>query len=255
MKFIRSIIAISVLIALAGACTDGGKKRSGSVREIRTSENTEADLGVMKEKDGIVHAVLVVRNESPDTLSPAMAYTVCGCLAATVGREPVLPGEDFRIDVKYNPSYRKGIIMEEIIVPFIDNPRMLSLIVKGEVIPMKHPVEDDYPYDFGEGLHLSHEVLHYGKMSPGQNGDIFIRVASERKRRTTVSFLPEESLKGSLRMRGELPLEKEGRDTLHFRFTMPEGIPAGDTVWFSVYPALNGKMLDKPLKIKSISKE
>lgn len=250
MKKVFAAIGLACAVA---ACT--GRPSGTAVREIATTENTEADLGRMKEKDGPVQAVLTVRNEEPDTLYPVMAYTRCGCLTATVDRAPVPPGRDVRVHVEYNPSYRKGIIMEEVGVSFRDRRQMMSLIIKGEVVPMKHPVEEDYPYDFGGGLHLSHEVLHYGKMEAGQTGDIFIRVASERKRRTTVSFLPDEALKGHLDFRDGLVLEKEGRDTLHFRFTMPEGIPAGDTVWFSIYPALDGKTLDKPLKLKTISKD
>lgn len=255
MKILQNVIVVLLLAAVTGACTGGKGKNGAKIREIVTTENTEADFGVMKEKDGPVKAILVVRNETPDTLFPAMAYTRCGCLTASVDRTPVPPGGDVRVGTEYDPSYKKGIVMEEVGVTFQDGRPMLSLIIKGEVIPMKHPVGEDHPYDFGEGLHLSHEVLHYGKMRPGQTGDIFIRVASERKRRTTVSFLPDEALKDHLAFRDGLVLEKEGRDTLHFRFTMPEGIPAGDTVWFSIYPALDGKTLDKPLKLKTISKD
>lgn len=249
MKKVFAAIGLACAVA---ACA--GRPSGTAVREIATTENTEADLGRMKEKDGPVQAVLTVRNEEPDTLYPVMAYTRCGCLTATVDRAPVPPGRDVRVHVEYNPSYRKGIIMEEVGVSFRDRRQMMSLIIKGEVVPMKHPVEEDYPYDFGGGLHLSHEVLHYGKMEAGQTGDIFIRVASERKRPVTVSFAPEAALRDHLAFRGDLRLPGEGRDTLHFRFTMPDGIPPGDTLWFSVIPAVGGKPLDKPLRIKSIAR-
>lgn len=240
------------MAAAMAACT--GNPSGTAVREIRTTENTEADLGRMKEKDGPVQAVLTVRNETADTLHPAMAYTRCGCLTAEVDRAPVPPGGDVRVRVEYNPSYRKGIIMEEVGVRFQDRRPMMSLIVKGEVLPMKHPVEDDYPYDFGGGLHLSHEVLHYGKMEAGDTGDIFIRVANERKRPVTVSFTPEAALRNHMSFRGDLSLPKEGRDTLHFKFKMPEGLSPGDTLWFSMVPSVDGKALDKPLRVKSIAR-
>lgn len=251
-KSLRIFLAVAALAGGVAACSDG--PRSAAPREIVTTENTEADLGRMKEKDGPVQAVLVVRNQAPDTLWPAMAYTRCGCLTATVDRMPVPPGGDVRVHVEYNPSYKKGIVMEEVGVSFRDRRQMMSLVVKGEVVPMTHPVEEDHPYDFGGGLHLSHEVLHYGKMQAGQSGDIFIRVANDRKRRAKISFQPEAALGDRLSFREGLQLAAQGRDTLHFRFTMPGGIPAGDTVRFAVFPAVNGKKLDKPLVIKAISR-
>ncbi len=60
--------------------------------EIVTSENTEADLGTIYEEEGLARTVLVVRNNSADTLFPVAAYSHCRCAAATVSPLPVAPG-------------------------------------------------------------------------------------------------------------------------------------------------------------------
>ena len=111
-----------------------------------TSENTEADLGTIYEEEGLARTVLVVRNNSADTLFP------------------VAPGEDVRIDVTF------------------DNPR------------------------------------------------------------------PE-----TLAYRQKMTLDAHGRDTLHFRFTMPAGLSSGDTLRFALRPSVNGKPVGKDLNVKAIS--
>ncbi len=132
--------------------------------EIVTSENTEADLGTIYEEEGLARTVLVVRNNSADTLFPVAAYSHCRCAAATVSPLPVAPGEDVRIDVTF------------------DNPR------------------------------------------------------------------PE-----TLAYRQKMTLDAHGRDTLHFRFTMPAGLSSGDTLRFALRPSVNGKPVGKDLNVKAIS--
>lgn len=242
-------MTMAALALLAVSC---GRGRSQDSNEILTNENTEADLGLMNEIDGPVSRRLVVINERADTLYPLEAQTLCGCLTATVDRNPVPPGEKVKIDITYNPAYRKGIVMEELQVRFGGIDYVMSLIVKGEVNPYEHPVEEDYPYDFGDGIHLSHETLHFGKLEAGESRMIYIRCANENEAAVTLDFTGRED---NLKFRHNLELPASGRDTLHFRFTMPEGIAPDDTLLFAMTPSANGAPLDKMLEIKAIGKE
>lgn len=240
---------IFVVFSLAVSCRNGG---DGSV-EIITGENTEADLGVIKEKDGPVRAELFVPNDYGDTLRPVMTYVRCSCISAYVGKDPVAPGETLRVSVTYNPYYRSGIFMEEIGVKCLGKKSYVSLVVKGEVIPMKHPVEEDHPYDFGNGLHLSHEVLDFGRLESGESARIFIRCANSRWNPVALTFSPDEKYGNAVHLVNPHHLEKDGRDTVWFRFTMPEEIFPGDTLEFDVWPALNGRKAGKPLTVRAIS--
>ncbi|MCM1177345.1 MAG: DUF1573 domain-containing protein [Bacteroidales bacterium] len=245
-------VAAVALLALLSSCHNGGN--AGAVKDIVTSENTEADLGTIREKDGPVHANLLVANTSSDTLMPLAVYTRCQCMSASVEREAVAPGETLKVEVTYNPAYRKGIFMEEVSVKMLGRSSM-SLIVKGEVEPMEHPVEEDHPYDFGAGLHLSHEVLHYGKMQPGDSRTIYIRYANGGRKDMDVEFRPEAGHDGEIRVRERSVLPAGGRDTLHFRFTMPGGLQPGDTLKIPVKPYVNGKPSGKVLIVKAISSD
>lgn len=240
---------IAVVLMSAVSC-----RNSGNIRNIVTSENTEADFGVIKEKDGPSQANLLIPNTTSDTLLPVTALTRCSCVIASIEETPVAPGETLKVAVTYNPSYRSGIFMEEIGIRCLGRSGLISLIIKGEVIPMRHGVEEDHPYDYGRGLHMSHEVLHYGKLAPGEKGKIFVRCANSRSRGMNLSFEIPDSCRSYLSFKGEHHLGGHGRDTVWFSLTMPESVRPGDTLTFSARPAANGKYTDKTLDIKAIAK-
>lgn len=245
------MIMIAAAALLCGSCRSGAGSRPGVPAEIVTSENTEADLGTVYEADGLARTVLVVRNVSSDTLVPVAAYTACRCAEASVEVAPVAPGEDLRVSVTYNPAYRNGIFMEEIQVRFLGSGKIMSLVLKGEVVPCVHPVSEDHPYDYGRGLHLSHETLHFGNLAAGESRMIYVRIANDTDKESEVSFgNPQPSV---LSFRPAKILGAECRDTLRFRFTMPAGIPAGDTLRLSLPVSVNGHLLSKPLCVKAIS--
>ena len=100
---------IAVVLMSAVSC-----RNSGNIRNIVTSENTEADFGVIKEKDGPSQVNLLIPNSTSDTLLPVTALTRCSCVIASIEETPVAPGETLKVAVTYNPSYRRGIFMEEI---------------------------------------------------------------------------------------------------------------------------------------------
>lgn len=249
----KCLIVIAAVALISGSCRSGAGKHPKVPAEIVASENTEADLGTVYESDGLARTVLVVRNEFSDTLVPVAAYTACRCTEASVDALPVAPGDDLRISVVYNPAYRSGIFMEEVRVRFLNSRKVMSLVVKGEVIPCVHPVSEDHPYDYGGGLHLSHEVLHYGKLHAGESRDIFVRYASDSRKGMALDFVPDTGLDGYVAAREGIALPPEGRDTLHFRFRMPGGMHDGDTLMLPIHVAVNGKVLDKALMVKAIA--
>ncbi|MGM9748003.1 MAG: DUF1573 domain-containing protein [Candidatus Cryptobacteroides sp.] len=248
-----AIVAVSVALLILTLSACGNRPAKKDVKDIITSENTEADLGKIREADGTVFFNLVAENATADTLYPVAVHTRCTCLTGKTDRKPVPPGGKVKVEAVYNPAYRKGIIMEEVMVQFAGRRSGMSLIVKGEVIPMKHPVEEDHPYNFGNGIHLSHSTLHFGKMKAGESKDIYIRCASDRKKETDLSFAPQEQFIGNLHFREKVHLGKEGRDTVNFRFTMPEGIASGDTLTFPLKITAFGKPLNRQLTVKAIA--
>ena len=241
----KRFVLFTVLLAIAAACAP----RDG-VRTIRAAEGRDADLGRIKEIDGPVTVRLLVRNEYPDTLYPVQLHTPCGCTEARFERRPVAPGADEVLEVTYNPAYRPGPMREEIQVRYMNSPvQVRTFAIKGEVIGFNHPIEEDRPYAYGEGLYMSHKVLSYGSLRPGETGDFFFRHGNGNTRKATVTFDIPEAWRPYLRMRQPGKMKADERDTIHVKFTMPEGL---DTVEFAVQPRVNGKPTEEVLTVRAV---
>jgi len=244
----RKLIIITAALLTLAAC--GTKK--DEIKTYRASENTEVDLGKIKEIDGPVTFRLLCRNEFADTLYPTRFYTPCGCTQLNFKRTPVAPGEDEVLEVVYNPKFHPGKMMEEVQVYYQNSPvRMRAYVIKGFVIGYTHPIEEDRPYHLGEGLYQSHTALIYGAKYPGQTGDIFFRYGNGNKRKATVTYDIPEEWQPYLRMRQPGKMKADERDTIHVKFTMPEGV---DTVRFYIQPKVNGKPTEKRIQVQAYAR-
>ena len=237
-----------LMLALAAACApDDG------IRTIRTSPDREADLGKIKEIDGPVTVRLLVRNEYADTLYPVYLHAPCGCTAGRFDPNPVAPGADESIAVTYNPAYRPGLMMEQIQVYYKDSPvKMRMFSIKGEVIGYTHPIEEDRPYNYGQGLYMSHMLLSYGTRSPGETADFFFRYGNGNTHKSVLTFDVPEAWQPYLNLRSPGRMKADQRDTLHVSFTMPEGV---DTVDFTVQPRMDGKPTEQVLTVRAYRRQ
>ena len=245
MRFFASLRMTSAAAAIVLAVACGPKD---GIRSLRVTTSTEADLGKIKEIEGPVTVKLLCRNDYADTLYPVQLHTPCGCTQVSFDRKPVAPGADEVLTVTYDPAYRPGPMMEEIVVYYRNSPvRSRSMVIKGQVIGYNHPIEEDRPYAYGEGLYMSHKVLHFGAKHPGETGDVFFRHGNGNSRKADIRFEIPDEWKPYVRMRQPGRMKADERDTIHVKFTMPEGI---DTVNFAIQPYVNGKPTEEVLCIK-----
>ena len=237
----RQVFLLALLL-MAAACGS----RDG-IRTIRTAEGQDANLGTIKEIDGPVTVRLLIRNDFPDTLYPVQLHTPCGCTNARFDQKPVAPGADEVLEVTYNPAYRPGPMREEIQVRYVNSPiRVRTFTISGKVVGFNHPIEEDRPYAFGEGLYMSHKILSYGQLRPGETGDFFFRYGNGNTRKATVTFDIPEEWQPYVRMRQPGRMKADQRDTLHVKFTMPEGI---DSAAFSLQPRVDGRKTEEVLSV------
>ena len=241
-------ILVAAALLLAAACTP-----KDGVRTIRTAEGQEANLGRIKEIEGPVTVRLLVKNTYPDTLYPVQLHTPCGCTQARFEHKPVAPGEDEVLEVTYNPAYRPGPMREEVQVRYQNSPvKVRTFAIKGEVIGYNHPIEEDRPYAYGEGLYMSHQVLNYGRLRPGQTADFFFRHGNGNPRKADIVFDIPPEWQPYVRMRQPGKMKADQRDTIHVKFTMPEGL---DSVSFALQPRVNGKPTASVLNIRAWKKD
>ena len=98
---------------------------------------------------------------------------------------------------------------------------------------------------------MSHKVLNYGRLRPGETGDFFFRHGNGNDRKATVTFDIPDAWKPYLRMRQPGKMKADERDTVHVKFTMPEGL---DSLQFSIQPYVDGRPTEEVLDVRAWKK-
>ena len=125
------------------------------------------DFGTIHEKDGKAVRDFAFRNDGPDTLTVCDITTGCRCIIGEPDFRKVAPGETGTVRLIFDPAYRSGPFEYAVSVWYMNRQERQVVMVKGDVVPMVHPIEEDHPYNMGEGLFTSHKVLPLGTIRPG----------------------------------------------------------------------------------------
>lgn len=205
------------------------------------------NFGEIMEKDGKVSHTFIFKNTGGGPVVIEKIRSGCSCISAGYSDEPVLPGQKGQIAITYNPRYRPGFFSKEITV-YTGPPHQVNRVwVKGTVTPYAHPVEEDYPYDFGQGLHFNLKVLAFGKVAPGERKEIRLRYANDADQTMILDFMIEGNGKDiGFTAPGELSPKERGE--MIVSYTCPNNVKG--EVLIMIYPVVNGKKILQPLHAK-----
>lgn len=202
------------------------------------------DFGKVIEADGIVSHDFLFTNTSGKAVSIAGVTSGCGCVAAEYPQYPIKSGVSDKIKVYFNPAYRPGFFSKEIVVLCNDNAYYTRIWVKGTVIPCAHPVSDNYPYEYGEGLWMNFEVMAFGYMNKGDEKKMELKFANDTDKDMKLFFI---IIDGNTDVTFTSPYTMKAKEekvmpvVYHYSGKFPREV--------CVYPVVNGKVLDKPLKV------
>lgn len=104
-----------------GACLDFGKV-------------TEYDFGRIKERGGKQSGSLTFKNSGNKPLVVTKVMVSCRCISLDYPKKPVMPGEEGKITVTYDPKKQKGVFHKAIQVYSNDSLARHIVFVKGEVV-------------------------------------------------------------------------------------------------------------------------
>lgn len=245
-----SYATLCLLVLLMTACN-----RPKGPKVYSCSPEIEADLGTIDEADGPVSFILKIKNTTSERIIPYTTATRCVCLNGNAERTPVEAGGEVLVNAVYNPTGFSGKVMEELQVFYTTDGkiappyRYLSVMVKARINPNPRSIEDDTPYDFGQGLYLSHEVLTFNPLREGKRGRLLLRATSALSKRANVTFEFPEGLDSVLTCRS-LVLEPGVCDTVSFFLNTPHVSMDSLENDLEIYPYVNGKKCDKPLIFK-----
>ena len=191
------------------------------------------DFGAIEEKAGKKSHTFTFRNngKSPVVISAISAF--CGCTTVEHTKKPVLPGKTAKVSVTYNPANRPGKFSKEVTLILNDGKSYTRVWVKGSVKPYRHPVTEDYPYSFGQGLYMGLKTLNFSQSVASMEQ----RVSNETGKRMTIVFGNNKHGR-KVRMPRKMVLKPWQRTTFKVYKTAKAGV---QDVSFDVAVTVNGK--------------
>lgn len=129
--FLLLALVLSTSFLAAQNSNDEGKDKKSPKAEFVSGEH---NFGKIKSSDGAVSCVFTFKNVGNAPLIIQRVQASCGCTSPSYTAEPVLPGKEGQITVKYTSVNNPGAFDKKLTV-FTNAPsEVYILTVKGEVI-------------------------------------------------------------------------------------------------------------------------
>ncbi len=120
---------------------------------------TEHDFGTFKEEAGSQKYAITVTNTGNQPLVIQNIVASCGCTTPDWTKEPIPAGGKGAITAIYDPKDRPGPFTKTLTVYTNSKPEIVTLTIKGEVVPREKTVEELFTFPVGgirfESIHLA----------------------------------------------------------------------------------------------------
>ncbi len=141
MSFLKYSTTIFIMLLSLGI--------QAQIGNIKFDETTH-DFGKVKEEVNYASYTFKFKNTGDGDLKLLNVRASCGCTTPSYSREPIKPGEQGEIKVKYHTTRRPGAFRKSITIT-INNPDHPNsvIFIKGFVIPKAKSKGDYYPVSVG----------------------------------------------------------------------------------------------------------
>ena len=241
---IRIIVLISAIVSFTN--TVGGQ----SLSTVVAFEERVHSFGTILEAKGKVSHTFIFKNNGKAPVTVNDIFSGCGCIGKVVTKNPIKPGEKGRVTIIFDPAYKSGFFSKEIVV-FTNNGQDFNRIwVEGNIIPGEHPVEDEYPYNFGSGLYMRLKVMAFGYLKRGETKQMQLHYANNTDKEMELSFVVEGNKEG-LSFTAPGKIAPKARGVINVMYTMPRLI--SNDVIIKLQPYVNNTKLSETLDIKILN--
>ena len=145
-------------------------------------EETVWDFGRIDERDGEQSHAFRFRNEADHSVAIERVYTSCGCTSTNYSRRPILSGQESEFVVTFDPEGRAGRVDKVVTIVYDGGKGQTDLRIKGRVKARPRSVEEDYPYDLGEGLRSDATYRDFGNVEQGRSKSMTLALANTTPR-------------------------------------------------------------------------
>jgi hypothetical protein len=208
------------------------------------------NFGSINEKNGKISHTFYFRNTGKKPVTISDVNTGCSCVGNVLRKGPVKPGERLSLIITFDPAYKSGFVSKEIII-FSENGTQYNHVwVEGNVIAAEHPVEEEYPYNFGNNLYLRFKVLAFGYLRAGNSKKMELPFANAGSIAMNLKFIPRNN-KDGLYFTNPGKVAPNSKGTVSFNYMMPFGKQDDVIIYLDVY--INDKKQPEPLQIKVLN--
>ena len=121
-----AVIVFTGTMSLQANNTDEDKKNADSITWNETSWN----FGTIEQSQAVEYE-FVFRNTGSEPVLISKVKSSCGCTVSSYDKDPVLPGDDGKVKVKYNA--RKAGAFKKSVFVILNNAEKQTLRVEGVV--------------------------------------------------------------------------------------------------------------------------
>lgn len=136
------------------------------------------DFGTIDETAGKVSHRFRFTNVGNEPVVMLYARAGCGCVHADIPKQPIQPGKTGIVTVTFDPNYRPGHFSKEIAL-VSDGKKFNRIWVKGDVKPGKHPIKENFRYEFGHGLYMNFKRMVFGTIKEGEEKTMKLKFAND----------------------------------------------------------------------------
>lgn len=157
-------------------------------KPVMTFQEKEFNFGTFSESTGILHHTFQFINTGKKPLIINDVKASCGCTVPEWPKEPILPGRPGQIRVSYNPARQNGAFNKTIQVGSNADIPLITLAVKGVVIPAEK-VEEAYRFTVGD-IRLETIYAAFGEIYKGQRATFTIKVFNNSRDKSATLSIP-----------------------------------------------------------------
>ena len=202
------------------------------------------NFGIIDEEKGLVSHEFEFQNKDKKPVAITGVTSGCGCVKFDYPKQPISPGAKGVVKVYFNPAYRPGFFSKEIVVLTNENQNYNRIWIKGTVKPGEHSVSDRYPYEFGDGLWMNFEVMAFGYMKEGDRKTMDLKFINNTDKEMKLFFIVMD---GNTDVTFTSPYMMKPKEEKVMSVTY--SYTGKFTRLAYVYPVVDGKPLDKSLKV------
>lgn len=137
----------------------------------------EWDFGTIREADGPVSHTFTGVNASDRPLVILHIYSSCGCTVPEFSRKPILPREQTRISVTFDPASRPGVFSKELGIFDSERNKIGTLRIRGTVVEREKRLEERYPVAAG-ALRLTHNLCTFSYLYHDRTAEASVGIAN-----------------------------------------------------------------------------